>query len=54
MPKLSNSQAALLAAAAARSDLSVLPASETLRLRGAALQRTLKALLGRGLITDAP
>ena len=54
MPKLSDTQAALLAAAAARSDLSVLPAPETLRLKGAALQRTLKALLGRGLIAEAP
>ena len=44
----------LLAAAAARPDLSVLPAPETLRLKGAALERTLKALLGRGLIAEAP
>ena len=54
MPKLSDTQAALLAAAAARSDLSVLPAPETLRLKGAALERTLKALRGRGLIAAAP
>ena len=54
VPKLSDTQAVLLAAAAARSDLSVLPAPETLRLKGAALERTLKALLGRGLIAEAP
>ena len=54
MPNLSNAQAALLAAAAARPDLNVLPASETLRLKGAAHERTLKALLGRGLIAAAP
>ena len=54
VPKLSDTQAGVLAAAAARSDLSVLPASETLRLKGAALQRTLNALLGRGLIAAAP
>ena len=54
MPNLSNAQAALLAAAAARPDLNVLPASETLRLKGAALERTLKALRTRGLITEAP
>ena len=54
MPKLSDTQAVLLAAAAARSDLSVLPAPETLRLKGAALERTLKALRGRGLIAAAP
>ena len=54
VPKLSDTQAAVLAAAAARSDLSVLPAPETLRLKGAALERTLKALLARGLIAEAP
>ena len=54
VPKLSDTQAVLLAAAAARSDLSVLPAPEALRLKGAALERTLKALLGRGLIAEAP
>ena len=50
MPKFSDTQAVLLAAAAARSDLSVLPLPATLKLRGAALERTLKALLDRGLI----
>ena len=54
MPKLSNTQAALLAAAAARPDLSVLPPPETLGLKGAALERTLKALSARGLIAAAP
>ena len=54
VPKLSDTQAVLLAAAAARPDLSVLPAPETLRLKGAALERTLKALRARGLITEAP
>ena len=41
MPKLSDSQAVLLATAAARPDLSVLPPPETLTLKGAALERTL-------------
>ena len=36
VPKLSDTQAILLAAAAARPDLSVLPAPETLGLKGAA------------------
>jgi hypothetical protein len=36
MPKLSDTQAVLLAAAAARGDLSVLPPPETIRLKGAA------------------
>ena len=54
VPKLSDTQAVLLAAAAARPGLSVLPAPEALRLKGAALERTLSALLGRGLIAAAP
>jgi DNA-binding MarR family transcriptional regulator len=51
MPKLSDAQAVLLAAAA-RPDLSVLPAPETLKLKGAALERSLKALLGSGFIAE--
>lgn len=54
MPKLSDAQAVLLAAAAARADLSALPAPETLKLRGAALERTLQGLLSRGLIAQDP
>jgi hypothetical protein len=54
MPKLSDAQAVLLTTAAARADLSVLPTPETLRLKGAALERTLTALLGRGLIAEVP
>ena len=53
MPKLSDSQAVLLATAAARSDLSVLPPPETLTLKGAALARTLGALIRHGLIAEA-
>jgi hypothetical protein len=53
VPKLSDTQAVLLAAAAARADRSVLPAPEALRLKGAALEQTLKALRGRGLIAEA-
>ena len=53
VPKLSDTQAVLLAAAAARADLRVLPAPETLTLKGAALERTLQALLDRGLIAEA-
>ena len=52
MPKLSDSQAVLLATAAARSDLSVLPPPETLTLKGAALARTLSALIRRGLVAE--
>jgi hypothetical protein len=53
MPKLSDTQAVLLATAAARSDLSVLPPPETLTLKGATLERTLSALIRRGLVAEA-
>ena len=53
MPRLSDTQAVLLAAAAARGDLSVLPPPETIRLKVAALDRTLRALAARGLIAEA-
>ena len=53
MPKLSDTQAVLLATAAARPDLSALPPPETLPLKGAALERTLSALIRRGLIAAA-
>ena len=46
-------QAVLLAASAARPDLSVLPVPATLKLKGAALERSLRAMLDRGLIADA-
>jgi Protein of unknown function (DUF3489) len=54
VPKLSQKQLLLLTAAAGRPDGKVLPAPETLRLRDAALDRTLKALLDGGLITELP
>ena len=53
MPKLSDTQAVLLAAAAKRRDFSILPPPETIRLKGAALERTLRALVVRGLIAEA-
>jgi hypothetical protein len=53
MPRLSDSQTVLLAAAAARPNLSVLPPPDTIRLKGAALDRTLRALVTRGLIAEA-
>jgi len=53
MPRLSDTQAVLLAAAAARRDFSVLPPPDTIRLKGAALDRTLRALVTRGLIAEA-
>ena len=52
MPKLTNTQSVLLAAAAARPDLAVLPPPEALKAKGAALERTLEALRRRGLIAE--
>lgn len=53
MPRLSDTQAVLLTAAAARHDLTVLPPPETIRVTGAALDRTLRALVTRGFIAEA-
>jgi hypothetical protein len=52
MPKLSDTQAVLLTAAAARPDLSLLPIPETIKANGVALDRTLKSLLSRSLATE--
>ena len=52
MAKLSDTPAILLSAAAARRDFSVLPPPDTVRLKGAALDRTLRALVTRGLIAE--
>lgn len=53
MPRLSDTQTVLLAAAAARPDLSLLPVPDTIRLKGAALDRTIVALLSRGLVSES-
>ena len=52
MPRLSDTQAILLTAAAARADLSLLPVLDTIGLKGGALDRTVRALLDGGFITD--
>ena len=52
MRKLSDTQATLLATAAARPDLSVLPLPDTIRKRGAALDRTFQSLLSHGFIVE--
>ncbi len=50
MTRLSDTQTCLLSAAANRDDRSLLPPPDGLKARGGALQRTLAALLRRGLI----
>jgi hypothetical protein len=52
MANLSDTQTVLLSVAAARADRSVLPAPEGLKVRGAALRRSLKSLLRRGLVVE--
>lgn len=54
MTKLTETQSTLLAAAATRDDLALLPAPAGVRARGAALDRALRALLARGLVAEAP
>jgi hypothetical protein len=53
MPKLSETQTVLLSAAAARPDHRILPAPEKLKVKGAAFERTVAALLRQGLIAQA-
>jgi hypothetical protein len=50
--KLTDTQSILLTTASTRPDLCVLPAPDTIKVRGAALTRTLAALLRRGLIEE--
>ncbi|HMQ94821.1 MAG TPA: DUF3489 domain-containing protein [Amaricoccus sp.] len=52
MPRLSDTQTILLTAAAARPDLRLLPVPDRIRLKGGALERTVKALFDRGFVTD--
>lgn len=52
MTRLTETHTTLLAAAAARGTGALLPPPESLRLRGAALGRTLGALLKRGLVAE--
>lgn len=52
MSKLSDTQAALLSAAAARPDLSLRPIPPTIKLKGASLERALQALVSRKLVVE--
>ncbi len=52
MTRLSDTQSCLLSAAANHSDRSLFPLPDGLKARGAVLQRTLAALLRRGLIVE--
>ena len=50
MTRLSDTQLVILTAAAQRTDLSVLPLPETLKLKGGALNKVMDSLRNRGLI----
>jgi hypothetical protein len=50
MTRLSDTQLVILGAAAQRSDLSVLPLPETLKLKGGALTKVMDSLRNRGLV----
>jgi DNA-binding MarR family transcriptional regulator len=52
MTQLSDTQATILSAAAGRDDGAVFPLPDSIRARGAALDRSLSALLKRGLVSE--
>lgn len=52
MPKLSDTQSILLAAAAARPDLNLRPFPDHLIRKGAALDQTIRSLVSRGLVKE--
>lgn len=52
MAQLSDTQATILSAAAGRDDSAVFPLPDGIRARGAALERSLGALLKRGLVSE--
>jgi hypothetical protein len=54
MPKLTDSQLAILSAAAKREDRTVLPFPKSLKLKGRALHATLTALCRNGLLAEQP
>ena len=54
MPRLTDTQLVLLNAAANRDDGCLLPVPDTIRAKGAALERSLAALLKADLISDVP
>jgi DNA-binding MarR family transcriptional regulator len=54
MPKLNDSQLVILSAAAQRDDGAVLPLSKSLKIKGAALTKTLDQLRKQGLLEEKP
>ena len=52
MPKLTDTQLVILSTAAPRKDQAVLPLAKSLKVKGAALTRTLEALCNKGLLEE--
>jgi len=54
MPKLTDTQLVILSAAAQRDDRAVLPLPNSLKIKGAAVAKTLESLIKKGLLEEAP
>ena len=54
MPKLTDTQLVILSAAAQRGDSAVLPLPKSLKIKGAALSKTLQGLCRKGLLEEKP
>ncbi len=54
MPKLTDSQLVILAAAANREDRAALPLPKSLKIKGGAVTNTLEALRKKGLLEEKP
>ncbi len=54
MPKLTDTQLVILSAAAQRQDSAVLPLPKSLRIKGAAVTKTLEGLRKKGLLDEEP
>ena len=54
MPKLTDTQLVILSAAARRDDGAALPLPKSLKIRGAAVTRTLEGLCKKGLLEEKP
>jgi len=54
MPKLTDTQLVILSAASNRENRAVLPLPKSLKIKGAAITKTLKSLLKKGLLEEKP
>ena len=54
MPKLTDTQLVVLSAAAQRDDRAVLPLPKSIKVKGAAVTKTLESLLKKGLLQETP